>query len=97
MPNFFEDREENLATENRFFLSGGQSFHPRPQIFSPYKPFKQDARWGWQKQKFRTETEIVFPARIKPNSMPDIETETETDTEPEPEPQKTNSMPDIET
>ena len=72
MPDFFEDREENLATENRFFLCG-YSFHPRQQIFSPYKPFKQDARWGWQKQKFRTETENVSNDPIQMNSMTDID------------------------
>ena len=79
MPDFFEDREENLNTENTFFYSG-QSFQPRKQMFSPYKPFSENARWGWQKQRPRPEEDNVSDSNvvhqryhIAMNSMPEVD------------------------
>ena len=72
MPDFYKNREENLKTENTFFYSG-QSFQPRQQMFSPYKPFSQDARWGWQNQKNVSDLNVVHQRyQISTNSMPEV-------------------------
>ena len=79
MPNFFKDHDESLNSGTTFFISG-HSIQPRQQIFRPYKPFSQNARWGWQKQKFMTSTENACDLNvmhegfhIPMNSMPDID------------------------
>ena len=79
MPDFFKDQEENLNTENTFFYSG-RSLQPRQQIFSPYKSFRQNARWGWQKQKLRPEEDNFSDSnvvhqryQISANSMPEVD------------------------
>ena len=79
MPDFFKDHEENLNTEKIFFYFA-QSFQPRQQMFSPYKPFSENARWGWQKQKLRPEKDNVSDLNvvhqryhISTNSMPEVD------------------------
>ena len=79
MPDFFEDREENQQAYLTFYFSG-LSFEPRQQKFSPYKPFRQNARWGWQKEKLRAREENAYSLNVlhqsfqtSVNSMPDID------------------------
>ena len=79
MPDFFKDHEENQQAYKTIQLSG-HSFEPRQQNFSPYKPFRQDARWGWQKEKLRAREENAPGSNIvhqsfqtSVNSMPDID------------------------
>ena len=75
-PDFFEDREENLQTEKPFYISG-HSLQPRKEIFSSCKSFRQNARWGWMKEKFRIRAENASfsdPITQRPmNSMPEID------------------------
>ena len=79
MPDFFEDREEKLQRNNNFLISG-HYFEPRKQIMSPYQPFRENARWGWQKGKVMTVAENASESnlmqkrfQIPLNSMPDVD------------------------
>ena len=79
MPDFFEDHEENQQAYQTFYLSG-HSYEPRQQKFSHYKPFRQNARWGWQKEKLRAREENAAKLNVlyksfqtSVNSMPDID------------------------
>ena len=79
MPDFFEDREEKLQRNNNFLITG-HCFEPRKQIMSPYQPFRENARWGWQKGKVMTVAENASESnlmqkrfQIPLNSMPDVD------------------------
>ena len=52
MPEFFTEETQELHNENkRFNIIGNVSPTPRPQTFSRYQPFSQNARWGWQSRR----------------------------------------------
>ena len=86
MPNFFTDKPEE--TQNKSFFITGQNFYPRPENFSPLKPFCQNARWGWMYKRTNNMAEIeskhekdnvlnlschIFHVPSSSNSMPDID------------------------
>ena len=53
MPDFFTEETQELKNENKYFsIIGNDSPTPRQQSFSQYKPFSQNARWGWQRRRF---------------------------------------------
>ena len=56
MPNFFTDKPEE--TQNKSFFITGQNFYPRPENFSPLKPFCQNARWGSMYKRTNNMAEI---------------------------------------
>ena len=80
MPEFFYDcSQEPLNENNRFYIIGNVIPAPRQQSFSQYKPFSQNARWGWQRIRFmQANEEISLDCRVGvkalgSNSMPNVE------------------------
>ena len=80
MPEFFYDcSQEPLNENNRFYIIGNVIPAPRQQSFSQYKPFSQNARWGWQRRRFmQANEEISLHCRVGgkalgSNSMPNVE------------------------
>ena len=86
MPSFFTDQPEEPRIKS-FFITG-QNFYPRPENFSPLKPFCQNARWGWMYKRTNNMAEIeskhekenvlnlschIFHVTSSSNSMPDID------------------------
>ena len=73
MPEFFTDCSQELRNENnRFYIIGNVIPTPRQQSFSQYKPFSQNARWGWQRRRFMQANEEMKKA-LGSNSMPNVE------------------------
>ena len=60
MPDFFTEETQELQNENKhFYIIANDSPTPRQQSFSQYKPFIQNARWGWQRRRFRQDNEEI--------------------------------------
>ena len=79
MPEFFTDEsQELLNNKNHFYFIGNAIPAPRQQRFSQYKPFSQNARWGWQKRRFiqvnqEISSDHSFRVERKPKLMPNVE------------------------
>ena len=71
MPEFFTDESQELLNENnRFIIIGNVSPAPRQQSFSQYKPFSQNARWGWQSRRFiQVNEEISNDFRVEEKQL----------------------------
>lgn len=86
MPSFFTDSLEEPRIKS-FYITG-QSFQPRTENLFPFKPFCQNARWGWMNERTHNMAEIeskhekekilnlscnIFHVPSSSNSMPSID------------------------